>query len=64
MLQPRYVYAHRWAVNEAILWDNRRFMHAANGWRPDQPRRALRTTLAGALRTGRLFEEEAATAPV
>jgi taurine dioxygenase len=56
MLQPRYVYEHRWSVNDAILWDNRRVMHAAMGWKPGQMRRALRTTLAGPLRTGRLYD--------
>jgi taurine dioxygenase len=59
MLQSRYVYQHTWSVNEAIVWDNRRFMHAALGNKPGQPRRGLRTTLAGSLRTGRFFDESA-----
>ena len=54
---PRYVYTHQWAVNDAMLWDNRRFMHAGLGNRPDEPRWGLRTTLAGPLRTGRYFDE-------
>jgi taurine dioxygenase len=61
MLKPQYVYKHRWAVDDAILWDNRRFMHAAMGYDLGQPRRGLRTTLAGALRTGRYFDPAAVT---
>jgi taurine dioxygenase len=59
--QPRYVYKHKWCVDDAILWDNRRFMHAAVGNRVEDRRRGLRTTLAGALNTGRYFEDTAAT---
>jgi taurine dioxygenase len=64
MLQPRYVYRHRWQVNDAIIWDNRRFMHAGMGNRPGEPRFGLRTTLAGPLRTGRYFDENAKAVPV
>ncbi len=56
MLQDRYVYRHHWAVNDAVLWDNRRFMHAAAGHRAGDHRRGLRTTLAGEWRVGRLYE--------
>lgn len=59
MLQPEYVYKHKWQVNDAILWDNRRFMHAGMGNRPGDPRFGLRTTLAGPLRTGRYFDADA-----
>jgi taurine dioxygenase len=59
MLQPKYVYKHRWAVNDAVLWDNRRFMHAACGYRPSEYRHGLRTTLAGPIRTGRYFDTNA-----
>jgi taurine dioxygenase len=62
MLNPRYVYKHSWRINDAILWDNRRMMHAAVGCDLGEPRRALRTTLAGPLRTGRYFDP-AATGP-
>jgi taurine dioxygenase len=64
MLQPRYVYQHKWRANDAILWDNRRFMHAGMGNRPGEPRFGLRTTLAGPLRTGRYFDENAKAVPV
>jgi len=56
MVQPRYVYQHRWVKNEAIVWDNRRFLHAARGNLVNEMRWGLRTTLAGPLRTGRYFE--------
>lgn len=59
MLQPRYIYQHSWAPNDAMLWDNRRFMHAGLGNEPGDPRFGLRTTLAGPVRTGRYFDENA-----
>jgi taurine dioxygenase len=59
MLKPKYVYRHRWQTNDAIVWDNRRFMHAGMGNRPGEPRFGLRTTLAGPLRTGRYYEADA-----
>jgi taurine dioxygenase len=59
MLQPKYVYRHKWAVNDAIIWDNRRVMHAGVGNKPSEPRYGLRTTLAGPLRTGRYYDEQA-----
>jgi hypothetical protein len=31
-------------------------VHAASGNAPDHPRRGLRTTLAGAIRTGRYYD--------
>lgn len=59
MLQPKYVYKHKWQVNDAIVWDNRRFMHAGMGNLPGDPRYGLRTTLAGPMRTGRYFDPNA-----
>ncbi len=59
MLQPKYVYQHRWAVNDAIVWDNRRFMHSSGGNLPDDTRYGLRTTLTGSTRTGRYLDETA-----
>jgi taurine dioxygenase len=64
MLQARYVYRHKWRVNDAIVWDNRRFMHAGMGNMPGEPRFGLRTTLAGPLRTGRYYDEAATAVPV
>jgi taurine dioxygenase len=62
MLKPAYVYKHKWSANEAIVWDNRRVMHASPGNKPSEPRKGLRTTLAGSLRTGRYFEQNAVAA--
>jgi taurine dioxygenase len=59
MLQPEYVYRHKWRKNDAIIWDNRRCMHSGVGNLPDEPRYGLRTTLAGPTRTGRYFDPEA-----
>jgi taurine dioxygenase len=63
MLQPQFVYAHRWTVNDAILWDNRRMMHACPGNDPGEPRYGVRTTLAGPTRTGR-YADPTAREPV
>jgi taurine dioxygenase len=60
LTRPEFVYRHSWTVNDAIVWDNRRFMHAASGNRVGDRRRGLRTTLAGQLSIGRYFHEEAA----
>lgn len=55
-LQPQFIYKHKWTVNEALVWDNRRMMHASPGNLPSQKRKALRTTLAGAVRMGRYYD--------
>ncbi len=59
MLQPKYVYKHKWAVGDAVLWDNRRCLHAGRGNEPGTARFGLRTTLAGPMRTGRYFDQSA-----
>ena len=56
MLQDKYVYRHHYAVNDVMGWDNRRFLHAAVGSRVGDRRHGLRTTLAGDLTVGRLWE--------
>jgi taurine dioxygenase len=58
-LQDRYVYRHHWQVDDALAWDNRRFMHAAAGSPIGDRRRGLRTTLAGDWVVGRLYDEAA-----
>jgi taurine dioxygenase len=63
MIQDRYVYKHAWAVDDAVVWDNRRMLHAAAGYRTDQHRHAQRTTLAGPFNAGRLFDPEADREP-
>jgi taurine dioxygenase len=57
LCQPKYVYRHDWRKNDAVLWDNRRMLHAAAGNRVDHPRWGLRTTLAGSFRAGRYFDK-------
>lgn len=59
---PRFCYHHEWRENDLALWDNRRMMHAASGYDPRYRRRALRTTLAGSLKSGRLHDPEAVEA--
>ena len=59
VLQPKYQYRHQWAVNDMVLWDNRRMLHHAVGYPYTDRRVVHRTTLGGAHRTGR-FEKEAA----
>jgi taurine dioxygenase len=61
MLKGRFVYSHRWAPNDALVWDNLRLMHAGAGNDLDEPRFGLRTTLAGPIRTGRFVDERART---
>jgi alpha-ketoglutarate-dependent 2,4-dichlorophenoxyacetate dioxygenase len=43
----RFVYAHKWAVNDLVIWDNRTTMHRARGYDETQPRDMRRTTIAG-----------------
>jgi taurine dioxygenase len=59
MTKPDYVYRHKWTANDAILWDNFRFMHAATGHRTEDERFGLRTTLANPYNTGRYFDADA-----
>ena len=63
MTKDAYTYKHAWAVDDAIIWDNRRVLHAAAGYRTDQHRHAQRTTLAGPFNAGRLFDPEADREP-
>ncbi len=58
MTDGKYVYVHKWALGDMILWDNRRFMHAAAGYHPRYTRRAFRTTLAGSLKVGRYHDKQ------
>ncbi|MBG6119947.1 MULTISPECIES: TauD/TfdA dioxygenase family protein [unclassified Sphingobium] len=58
--RPEVTYAHDWQVDDLLLWDNRRMLHAAAGYPPRCSRKGLRTTLAGSMRTGRMFDETAA----
>ena len=59
LTSPATTHAHTWKTNDAVLWDNRRMMHAAMGNDPKERRRGLRTTLAGPMRIGRYFDSNA-----
>ncbi|MGH7356724.1 MAG: TauD/TfdA dioxygenase family protein [Candidatus Rokuibacteriota bacterium] len=45
--QRQFVYAHRWRVGDLVMWDNRRTMHRARPFPPNEPRDVRRTTLVG-----------------
>jgi alpha-ketoglutarate-dependent 2,4-dichlorophenoxyacetate dioxygenase len=42
--QPSFVYAHRWAVGDVVLWDNRCTMHRGRPHDPGLPRVMRRAT--------------------
>jgi alpha-ketoglutarate-dependent 2,4-dichlorophenoxyacetate dioxygenase len=47
--QERFVYRHRWASNDRILWDNRAVLHRATPFlSTDECRHMVRTTVSGA----------------
>jgi alpha-ketoglutarate-dependent 2,4-dichlorophenoxyacetate dioxygenase len=37
--QPRFVYAHTWAVGDVLLWDQRAVLHRGTPWPYEQPRK-------------------------
>jgi taurine dioxygenase len=44
--RPEFEYAHKWALGDVVLWDQRSTMHRAGGGVPvDQPRVLLRTMI-------------------
>jgi alpha-ketoglutarate-dependent 2,4-dichlorophenoxyacetate dioxygenase len=45
--QPRFVYVHRWKVDDLVMWDNRQTMHRVRRYDESQPRDMRRTTVAG-----------------
>jgi alpha-ketoglutarate-dependent 2,4-dichlorophenoxyacetate dioxygenase len=45
--QRQFVYAHKWRVNDLVMWDNRQTMHRARPFPVNEPRDMRRTTLAG-----------------
>jgi taurine dioxygenase len=58
-LQPQFMYIHKWAPNDAVLWDNRRTLHQAFGYPAGLHRVAHRTTLDRKMKSGRLYSEAA-----
>ena len=45
--EPRFVYVHKWQVNDLVIWDNRQTMHRGRRYDQKQPRDMRRTTVAG-----------------
>ena len=46
--QPRFIYSHVWKPHDLILWDNLSVLHRATPFASlDEPRRMVRTTIAG-----------------
>ena len=46
--QPGFVYSHRWAPGDVLVWDNRAVMHRATPFAASgERRRMVRTTVAG-----------------
>jgi alpha-ketoglutarate-dependent 2,4-dichlorophenoxyacetate dioxygenase len=45
--ERRFVYSHRWAVGDLVMWDNRQTMHRGRPFPPEAARDVRRTTLAG-----------------
>jgi taurine dioxygenase len=61
-VSPRYVYRHRWTVQDLVIWDNRCLTHLAVGdYDPTEIRHMIRTSCMGEY-YGRL-EDPAAAAP-
>ena len=42
--QPAYQYRHRWRVGDAVLWDNRRVLHAGTFYNLETERRLMHRT--------------------
>ncbi len=46
--QPAFVYSHRWAVHDLVMWDNRSTMHRGRPYDVDGCRRVMhRATVSG-----------------
>jgi alpha-ketoglutarate-dependent 2,4-dichlorophenoxyacetate dioxygenase len=45
--QREFVYSHKWAVGDLVMWDNRQTMHRGRPFPAEEPRDVRRTTLAG-----------------
>jgi alpha-ketoglutarate-dependent taurine dioxygenase len=45
--QPQFVYHHRWAVGDLVMWDNTGTMHRARPYDPNSGRMLNRTKLQG-----------------
>jgi alpha-ketoglutarate-dependent 2,4-dichlorophenoxyacetate dioxygenase len=45
--QPKFVYVHKWALHDLVIWDNRQTMHRVRRYDQSQPRDMRRATIAG-----------------
>lgn len=45
--QPRFVYVHKWNLDDLVVWDNRQTMHRGRRYDESQARDVRRTTVAG-----------------
>jgi alpha-ketoglutarate-dependent 2,4-dichlorophenoxyacetate dioxygenase len=45
--QPEFVYVHKWARHDLVMWDNRQTMHRVRRYDQSQPRDMRRATVAG-----------------
>ena len=45
--RPPRIHIHKWQAGDLVIWDNRCVLHRGLGHPPDQPRRMVRTTVAG-----------------
>ncbi len=46
-VQSRFVYVHKWRLNDLVIWDNRQTMHRVRRFDVSHPRDMRRTTIAG-----------------
>lgn len=46
-VQQRFVYVHKWKLDDLVVWDNRQTMHRGRRYDESQPRDVRRTTVAG-----------------
>jgi alpha-ketoglutarate-dependent 2,4-dichlorophenoxyacetate dioxygenase len=59
--QPQFVYQHRWAVGDVVMWDNRCTMHRGRPYDDAQRRVLHRTTVSDIANT---LEQEGLRAPL
>ena len=45
--QPPRIFGHKWDVGDLVIWDNRCVLHRARACPDDQPRKMMRSTVAG-----------------
>jgi alpha-ketoglutarate-dependent 2,4-dichlorophenoxyacetate dioxygenase len=45
--QPQFVHAHKWRLNDFVIWDNRQTMHRGRRYDVSQRRDMRRTTIVG-----------------